>query len=141
MECSKRGEGHDYPSQPWSPADKSEQRLMPGSPAPEASAEELSAGENSDTSAIPGYLTLELDVSDLPAFMPETGVASMQPDWEMSGRQDPEGARPDFPECLEPEEPALPGYLTLEIDLNALGDHAPWRSSNNATSDEPGGKM
>ncbi len=38
------------------------------------------------------------------------------------------------------EPPPLPGYPTLEIDLNALGDVAPWRSSNNAASDEPGGK-
>ena len=38
------------------------------------------------------------------------------------------------------ESPPLPGYLTLEIDLNALGDVAPWRSSHNAASDEPRGK-
>ena len=51
---------------------------------------------------------------------------------------------PPVPEALErsrlSETPTLPGYLTLEIDLNALGDMAPWRLSHNATSDEPPGK-
>ena len=47
----------------------------------------------------------------------------------------------DLPELFAPEESLSPGYLTLEIGLNALGDVAPWRSSHNATSDEPRGKV
>ena len=31
---------------------------------------------------------------------------------------------PGLPAFFEPEESTLPGYLTLEIDLNALGDMA-----------------
>jgi hypothetical protein len=55
----------------------------------------------------------------------------------MSG---PEGLSLDAPELFEPEESTPPGYLTLEIDLNALGEAALWSSSNNATSDEPRGR-
>src|SRR5262249_23029635 len=102
-------------------------------------AEELSERENSEP-PLSGYLTLELDVSDLQAFMPETDAASTRPAWEMDGGQGPEVLRLDLPEFLEPEESTLPGYLTLEIDLNALGDVAPWKSSHNAASDEPRGK-
>jgi len=52
----------------------------------------------------------------------------------------PEASREDAAERENSEPPTLSGYLTLEIDLNALGDMAPWRSSHNATSDEPPGK-
>jgi hypothetical protein len=121
--------------------DKSDQRLTTEPPVPEASAEALSEQEKSDTPVVPGYLTLELDVSDVPTFMPETDAASTQPEWAMYRCQDPEGLNLDFPEFLEPEESALPGYLTLEIDLNALGDNVPWGASNNATSDKFPGKM
>jgi hypothetical protein len=107
---------------------------------PEASVEDRSEREHSEPSTFPGYLTLELDISDFQAFMPETDATSTPPDWEMEGCQDREVLSPDLPACLEPEESTLPGYLTLEIDLNALGDVAPWRSSNNAASDEPRGK-
>jgi hypothetical protein len=48
--------------------------------------------------------------------------------------------RLDLPAFLAPEEATLPGYLTLEIALNALGAMAPWKSSNSAASDEPRGK-
>ena len=123
----RRGEGHENTPQP-----------LP--PVPEASGEELSERENSKPPAFSGYLTLELDVSDFQAFMPETDAASTQPDWEMNGCQVPEVLSLDLPAFLEPEESTLPGYLTLEIDLNALGDTAPWQSSSNAASDEPRGK-
>jgi len=123
----RRSEGHENTSQP-----------LP--PVPEASVEDRSEREDSEPPTFLGYLTLELDISDFQAFMPETAAASTQPDWEMEGCQDREVLSPDLSECLEPEESTLPGYLTLEIDLNALGDVAPWRSSNNAASDEPGGK-
>jgi hypothetical protein len=123
----RRGEGHENMSQP-----------LP--PVPEASVEELSERENSESPTFPSYLTLELDVSDFQAFMPETDAASTQPDWEMDGCQGLEVWRLDVPAFFEPEESTLPGYLTLEIDLNALGDMAPWKSSNNAASDEPRGK-
>jgi hypothetical protein len=123
----RRGEGHENMSQP-----------LP--PVPEASVEELSEGENSESPTFPSYLTLELDVSDFQAFMPETDAASTQPDWEMDGCQDPEVLSLDLPAFLEPEESTLPGYLTLEIALNALGAMAPWKSSNSAASDEPRGK-
>ena len=72
--------------------------------------------------------------------MPETDAASTQPDGELDGWQDPEVLSLDLPEFLEPERSTLPGYLTLEIDLNALGDVAPWESSHNAASDEPRGQ-
>jgi hypothetical protein len=123
----RRGEGHE--NTPHS---------LP--PVPEASVEELSERENPEPPAFSGYLTLELDVSDLPAFIPETDAASTQPDWEMDGCQDPEVLSLDLPAFLESEESTLPGYLTLEIDLNALRDTAPWQSSSNAASDEPRGK-
>ena len=47
----------------------------------------------------------------------------------------------DLPELFAPEELLSPDYLTLKIDLNALGDVAPWRSSHNATSDDPRRKV
>ena len=75
----RRGEGHENMSQP-----------LP--PVPEASVEELSERENSESPTFPSYLTLELDVSDFQAFMPETDAASTQPDWEMDGCQDLEVA-------------------------------------------------
>src|SRR5262245_32238425 len=123
----RRGEGHENTPQP-----------LP--PVPEASGEELSERENSKPPAFSDYLTLELDVSDFQAFMPEADAASIQPDWEMDGCQDPEVLSLDLPAFLEPEESTLSGYLTLEIDLNALGEVAPWKSSSNAASDEPCGK-
>jgi len=48
----------------------------------------------------------------------------------------PEAFREDAAERENSEPPTSPGYLTLEIDLNAVGDMAPWRSVYNATSDE-----
>ena len=78
-----------------------------------------------------------LDVSDLRAFRLETDPVSTQPAWEMDGGQEPEVWSLDMPELLALEEATLPGYLTLEIDLNALGEVAPWRASHNTTSDEP----
>jgi hypothetical protein len=126
MERSRCGEGHENTSQ-----------SLP--PVLEAPVEDLSERENSEP-PLPGYLTLELDMSDFLAFMPETEAASTQPDWEMDGCQDPEVLSLDSPELFEPEESTPPGYLTLEIDLNALGEAALWSSSHNATSDEPRGK-
>jgi hypothetical protein len=137
MERSRRGESHENPSQSLLPVGKSDQHLMTDLPVPEASREDAAERENSEPPMPPGYLTLELDVSDLPAFMPDADAAATQPDWETYGCHDPEVVSLDVPELLEPEESTLPGYLTLEIDLNALGDMAPWRSSYNATSDEP----
>lgn len=122
----RRGEVHENRSQ-----------SLP--PVPEASVEELSERENSEL-PFPSYLTLELDVGDLQAFMPETDAVSTKPNWEMDGCRDLEVWRLDLPAFLEPEESMLPGYLTLEIDLNALGDVAPWKSSSNAASDESRGK-
>lgn len=127
MERSRCGEGHENTSQP-----------LP--PVPEASVEDLSERENSEPPTLSGYLTLELDMSDFLAFMPETEAASTQLDWEMDGCQDPEVLSLDSPELFEPEESTPPGYLTLEIDLNALEAAALWISSNNAISDEPRGK-
>jgi len=104
---------------------------------PEASEEAPAERENSEPPSLPGYLTLELDMSDFQVFMPEAGAASTQPDWEMDGCQDPEVLSLDLLELFEPEESMPPDYLTLEIDRNALGDVAPWRASHNVTSDEP----
>jgi len=109
-------------------------------PVPEASVEDVSERENSEPPPFLDYLTLELDMSDFQAFMPETEAASTQPDWEMDGCQNPEVLSLDLPELFELEESTPPGYLTLEIDLNALGDASLWRASNNATSDKPQGK-
>jgi len=47
----------------------------------------------------------------------------------------PEASVEDPTEWENSEPPTLPGYLTLEIDLNALCEVAPWRVSHNATSD------
>jgi hypothetical protein len=124
----RRGEGHENTSQP-----------LP--PVPEASIEKVSERENSEPPTFPSYPTLELDLCDVQAFMPETDAASTQPDGEMDGCQGFEVWRLDLPAFLEPEESTLPGYLTLEIDLNALGDVASWKSSSNAASDEPRGKV
>jgi hypothetical protein len=128
MERSRRGEGHENTSQSLTPV-------------PEASVEDVSERENSELQTFPGYLTLELDMSDFQAFMPETEATSTQPDWELDGCQNPEVLSLDLPELFEPEESTPPGYLTFEIDLNALEDEALWSSSNNATSDEPRGKV
>ena len=119
----RRGKGHEHMSQ----------SLLP---VPGASVEELSERENLEP-PFPSYPMLELDVSDVQAFMPETDAAFTQPDWEIDGCQGLEVWRLDLPVFLEPEESTLPGYLTLEIDLNALGDVAPCRSSHNVISDEP----
>jgi hypothetical protein len=51
MERSRCGEGHEHTPQP-----------LP--PVPEASVENLSEQENSELPMLPGYLTLELDMSD-----------------------------------------------------------------------------
>jgi len=52
----------------------------------------------------------------------------------------PEASAEDLSALEELDTPTIPGYLTLEIDLNALGGAALWLSSHNATSDEPRGK-
>ncbi len=52
----------------------------------------------------------------------------------------PEASVEALSERENSEPPPFPGYLTLEIDLNALGGAALWLSSHNATSDEPRGK-
>ncbi len=85
MERSRRGEGDEKTAQSLPPVGKLNQHVTTEPPVPEASREEPAERENS-------------------------------------------------------EPPTLPGYLTLELDLSALGDMAPWRSSHNATSDEPRGK-
>ena len=108
MERSRCGEGHEHTSQP-----------LP--PVPEASVEDLSERENSELPTLPGYLTLELDMSDFWRSCQKQRSASTQPDWEMDGCQAPEVLSLDAPELFEPEESTPPGYLTLEIDLNALG--------------------
>jgi hypothetical protein len=105
-----------------------DQYLTTEPPVLEASGEDVAERENLEPPTLPGYLTLELDVSDSQAFMPEADAASTQPSWEMDGSQ-------------APEESTLPGYLTLEIDLNALEDVTPWRSSHNVISDEPRRKV
>jgi hypothetical protein len=129
MERSRHGEGHhEHMSQPLPPVDKWDQHLTTEPPVLEASGEDAAERENLEPPTLPGYLTLELDVSDLQAFMPDADAASTQPDWEMDGSQAPEESTP-------------PGYLTLEIDLNALEDGAPWRASHNAISDEPRRKV
>jgi len=140
MEHSRRGEGHENTLQPLPAVGKLDQPVTIEPPVPEASVEEGSERENSEPPTPPGYLTLELDVSDLQACMPETDAAAIQPDWEMDGWQEPEVLSPDLPAFLAPEEAAIPGYLTLDIDLNALADVVPWKVSNNAASDEPRGK-
>ena len=85
MERSRRGEGDEKTAQSLPPVGKLNQHVTTEPPVPEASGEGPAERENS-------------------------------------------------------EPPTLPGYLTLELDLSALGDMAPWRSSHNATSDEPRGK-
>jgi len=107
---------------------------------PEASTEKVSARENSEAPTFPSYPTLELNPCDVQAFMPETDAASSQPDGGIDGCQGFEVWRLGVPAFLEPEGSTLPGYLTLEIGLNALGEVAPWKSSSNAASDEPCGK-
>jgi hypothetical protein len=142
MERSRHGEGHDYRSQSLRLVGKLDQRLTPEPSVPQASAEELPDLEALDTPTIPGYLTLELDVSDLQVLTTETGAGSTQLDQEMHGcQEDPALSSLDFLEFCEPEESTVPGYLTLEIDLNELGDDAPWKSSDNAGSDGPRGKI
>src|SRR5712692_697036 len=114
MEHSRCGEGNDHTSQPLPPVGKADQRLTTEPPVPEASAEDLSALEDLDTPTIPGYLTLEeLDVSDFQGFAPEAEAAPTQTDWGMHGHQDPEAPSLEFRELFEPEEPTIPGYLTL----------------------------
>ena len=140
MERSRRSEGNDYTSQPLPPVGKAEQRLTTEPPVPEAFVEDLFGLEDLKLPTIPGYLTLELDVSDFQAFATAMGAATNQTDRGMHGHQYPEAPSPEFPEVCAPEEPTIPGYLTLEIDLNALGDDAPWKSLNKAASDEPRGK-
>ena len=141
MERSRRSEGHENTSQSLPPVGKLDQHLTPEPLVPEASGEEPAERENSEPPTLPGYLTLELDVSDFQMLMPEAGAASTQPDWDIDGCQDPEVLSLDLPELFEPEESTPPGYLTLEIDRNALGDMASWRSSHNMTSDEPREKV
>ena len=141
MERSRHGEGNEHTTQPLPPVGKADQRLTTEPPVPEVSAEELSDLEDLDTPTIPGYLTLEeLDVSDFQGFASEVGVAPPQTDWGMHGRQDPEAPSLEFPELFEPEEGTISGYLTLEIDLNALADDLPGQSPNNVESDEHRGK-
>jgi len=66
--------------------------------------------EELETQPIPEYLTLELEVGDLPAFTAEAPAL-------------------EVPEFLEPEERCSPGYLTLEIDLKTLEDESRGPSS------------
>jgi len=141
MERSRRGEGNDHTSQPLPPVGKADQRLTTELPVPGAAADDLSDLEDLDTPTIPGYLTLEeLDVSDFQGVAPEAGAAPTQTDWAMHGLEDPEVPSLEFPELCEPEGPTIPGYLTLESDLNVLADDLPWQSPNNVEADEPRGK-
>jgi len=140
MERSRHGEGRDYTSQPLSPGGKVEQHLTTEPPMLEASAADVADGEALDTPTIPGYLTLELDVSDIQVFTSEADTASTQPYRELYRRQDSAISSLDALEFFEPGESTTPGYLTLEIDCNASGDDALWRSSENAESDEPRGQ-
>jgi len=78
MEPSRRGEGHENTSQPLLAVGKLDQPVTIEPPVPEASVEEGAERENSEPPTPPGYLTLELDVSDLQAFMPETDAAAIQ---------------------------------------------------------------
>jgi len=111
------------------------ERLVPG-----ASWEELHDLETLDTPTIPGYLTLEWDVSDLLGYNPEVDSALQQTDWGMSGYQDPEASSPHFFDLFVPEEPMIPGYLVFESDLTTLADDSLWDLPNNAASDEHRGK-
>jgi len=105
MERARDDEDYSRTSQSMPPAGKSGQRLtteppMAGDPWPEPSdLEELEA------QPVLEYLTLELDVSDMPVFAAEAPAL-------------------EVPEPLAPEDLSSPGYLTLEIDLNAPEDES-----------------
>jgi len=136
MECSRRGEGNDYLSSPLPPVHEVEQHLTAEPLVPGVSGGELPDLEELDTPMIPGYLTLEWDVSDVPGCDPEADSALHQTDWGMSGGQDPEASSLESLDLFTPEEPMIPGYLTLESDLTALSEDSPGELPNNAASDE-----
>jgi len=54
----------------------------------------------------------------------------------MIGGQDPEASSLESLDLFTPEEPMIPGYLTLESDLTALSEDSPGELPNNAASDE-----
>ena len=108
MERARHGEGNDDPAQPWPPM---------GDPT-----EELPDLDDLDTQAMPGYLTLEMDISDLRALAADANSPSSHTDERIQEYQEPviEASDLEMLEALEPEELSLPGYLTLEVDCEAL---------------------
>lgn len=125
MEHARHGEGNDDPVQPW--------------PAMGDPAEELPDPDELDTQAMPGYLTLEMDVSDLRALATDADPPSSHTDDRIPEYQEPVLEASDLEmlealepfealeplEALEPEELSLPGYLTLEVDFEALDNESP----------------
>jgi len=90
-------------------------------------AEELPDLDEIDTQPMPGYLTLEMDVSDLHALAADAVSASSHTDDVIPEYQEPviEASDLEILEALEPEELSLPGYLTLEVDFEALDNESP----------------
>jgi len=143
MERATRGAGNDDTSQPLP---LTGQRLTIEPMLPEDPSEELPDLEEPETPAMPGYLTLEMDVSELQAFAADVDPATCQPDQSMREYQEPaveeldldmlelftpeEGLDLDMPALLAPEELSSPGYLTLEIDIEALENESPEQSSS-----------
>lgn len=124
----------------WGEGDRTSQSPPPMTtepPLPESAGGEAFDPEDLESPIVPGYLTLELDVSDLQGFTMEADLASHQMDWEMHSAQDPEVSDFEFAELLDLEEPTLPGYLTLEIDLNASGDAPATQSPNDEHRSKP----
>ena len=115
MERARRGEGSDDPGPSWP--------LM-GDPA-----EDLSDLDEPDTRTMPGYLTLEMDVSDLRALAADSGAAAPPTDERPPQYPEPalEASDLELLEALAPEDLSLSGYLTLEVDFESLEDEPPGR--------------
>src|SRR5437899_5047019 len=105
MERSRRGEGNDYMSLPLPPVHEAEQHLTAEPLVPGVSGEELPDLEELDTPMIPGYLTLEWDVSEVSGCDLKAASALHQTDWGMSGGQDHGASSLEFLDLFTPAEP------------------------------------
>lgn len=113
MAGTRHGESHEDPEQPW--------------PALGDPAEALPDPDEVDNQAMPGYLTLEIDVSDLGAVVADAGTEVPPTDGSLPEFTAPglEAADLQLLEALELEELSFPGYLTLEVDLETLENESP----------------
>src|SRR5258706_3661 len=92
---------------------------------PEMRGEELTDLDGEDNQMPAGYLTLEIDVSELQTYIAAPDTAASQTDGEGRGPHEadveafdwpeslPEDMRLEAAELLEPEEAEFPGYLTI----------------------------